>query len=65
MTAEYKKKVDLQESDLQKFIGTYVDKHNKDEIQYITSLNGHLIHNSKQEAWSMRFFPISSISFRQ
>jgi CubicO group peptidase (beta-lactamase class C family) len=64
LTIEYKKKINLRESDLHKFIGTYIDENNKDEIQYITSLNGHLVHNSKQVAWGMRFFPISSNQFQ-
>ena len=64
LTVEYKKKVDLQEADLQKYCGTYIDENNKNEIQYITALKGHLVHNSKKVAWGMRFFPVSSNQFQ-
>ncbi len=64
LTVEYKQKVDLQEADLQKYCGTYIDENNKDEIQYITTLNGHLIHNSKKVAWGIRFFPVSPNQFQ-
>ncbi|WP_097132334.1 serine hydrolase domain-containing protein [Pedobacter xixiisoli] len=62
ITIEYKKKVDLPESEIKKFIGSYVN--DKNERQLITYTDGHLIHNADQIAWDMRFFPVSANEFQ-
>lgn len=62
LTVEYKRKVDLQEADIRKFVGSYVN--DKNERQLITYLDGHLIHNAERVAWDMRFFPISTNEFQ-
>lgn len=61
---EYPKKMTLPETEIQKYTGTYVDEKNPEEIQYITNLDGHLIHNAKRVAWDMRFFPVSVNEFQ-
>lgn len=62
VTVEYKKKVDLPESEIRKFVGTYVN--DKNEQQLISYEDGHLIHNSDRVAWDMRFFPVSANEFQ-
>lgn len=62
VTVEYKRKIDLPETEISKFAGSYVN--DKNERQLITYVDGHLIHNTAQVAWDMRFFPVSANEFQ-
>lgn len=61
---EYPRKISMSNSQIKKFVGEYVDESNKDNVQLITFLDGHLIHNSKSIPWDMRFFPTAENQFQ-
>lgn len=60
---EYRKKISLPAAELQKYVGSYTSEEGE-EVQVITYLEGHLVHNSSRIAWDMRFFPVSSNEFQ-
>lgn len=62
LSIEYKRKINSPESEIKKYIGTYIDE--KDEKQFITYLDGYLVHNSSRVAWDMRFFPVDENEFQ-
>lgn len=64
LVEEFRKKITLPESDLKKYAGSYTDDKNPEEVQLITYLDGHLIHNSRKISWDMRFFPVTANEFQ-
>lgn len=58
------KKVNVQESDIKKYVGIYVDIKDTSEKHIITYLNSYLIYNTDKESWDMRFFPTSNNTFQ-
>lgn len=64
ISVTYRKKITLSDEVLNRFMGTYVDDEDKEEVQLISFLDGHLIHNSKRIAWDMRFFPVWENEFQ-
>lgn len=62
LSIEYKRKINLPEVEIKKYIGTYIDE--KNEQQFITYLDGYLVHNSSRVAWDMRFFPVDENEFQ-
>ncbi len=63
-TKEFIKKVNLDESEIKKYTGDYVDINDNAEKHRITYLNGYLIYNTDKESWDMRFFPTSNNTFQ-
>lgn len=63
-TNEYNKKVNIEEKEMKKYIGDYVDLQGSSEKHRITYLNGYLIYNTDKENWDMRFFPTSNNTFQ-
>jgi CubicO group peptidase (beta-lactamase class C family) len=63
-TKEFIKKVNLEESEIKKYTGDYVDINDNAEKHRITYLNGYLIYNTDKESWDMRFFPTSNNTFQ-
>ena len=63
-TNEFIKKVNIEESEIIKYIGEYVDIEDTSRKHVITYLNGHLIYNTDKESWDMRFFPTSNSTFQ-
>lgn len=61
---EYKQKIQLSESEMQPFVGQYVDPENEEEKHIITYEGGHLIYNSSSVNWDMRFMPVSKTEFQ-
>ena len=61
LTVEYEKKVTMDESDIRQFTGIYVDDAGKEH--HITYLDNHLIYNTKDINWDMRFFPYALNEF--
>ncbi len=64
LTIEYRPKIQLSNEQIKKYAGEYVDEKNNTEVQQLTFLEGHLIHNSSKVKWDMRFFPVSSSEFQ-
>ncbi len=64
LTTEYRGKIPLAEEEIRKYAGTYTDVNNKDDVQIITYLNGHLVHNSVNIPWDLRFFPVAPGEFQ-
>lgn len=63
-TNEFIKKVNVEESEIKKYIGDYVDTKDTSEKHIITYLNGYLIYNTDKASWDMRFFPTSNSTFQ-
>ncbi len=61
LTVEYEKKIAMDESDIRQFTGTYIDEAGKEHT--ITYNDQHLIYNTKDVKWDMRFFPYASNEF--
>lgn len=61
---EFRKKINLPESEIIKFTGVYTDEKNKDEQHQITYKNGHLFYNTNKIPWDMRFFPVAENEFQ-
>lgn len=57
-------KVNLQEANLRKFAGEYIDPEDPSTKHIITYLDQHLIYNTDKVNWDMRFFPISENTFQ-
>lgn len=57
------KKVDLAEEAIRKFTGEYTDPENPGEKHLISYLEGHLVYNTDQLNWDMRFFPTAGNTF--
>ncbi|QXV63799.1 beta-lactamase family protein [Mucilaginibacter sp. 21P] len=64
LTIEYRPKIQLSDDQIKRFAGEYVDEQNKNEVQVLTFLDGHLVHNSSRVRWDMRFFPVSASEFQ-
>jgi len=60
---EYRKKIALPETEIQKYIGSYTAE-SEEDVQIITYLDGYLVHNSKRIPWDLRFFPVSGNEFQ-
>lgn len=63
-TKEFIKMINLEESEIKKYTGDYVDIKDNAEKHMITYLNGYLIYNTDKENWDMRFFPTSNNTFQ-
>jgi CubicO group peptidase (beta-lactamase class C family) len=63
-TKEYKKKVNLPEAEIRKFVGEYTSLETPSEKHNISYLKGHLIYNTDARDWDMRFFPTSGNTFQ-
>lgn len=63
-TNEFVKKVNVEESEIKKYTGTYHDLNDASEKHIITYLNGYLIYNTDKASWDMRFFPTSNNTFQ-
>lgn len=61
---EYVKKVSLPWEEIKKFAGIYIDKDNDGAQHEIAFLDGHLIYNTKEINWDMRFFPVDRNRFK-
>jgi CubicO group peptidase (beta-lactamase class C family) len=64
LSAKYKTKIALPESEISRYTGVYVDGKNKEEQHLITYKNGHLFYNTNKIKWDMRFFPTSQNEFQ-
>lgn len=58
------KKVNLPEPAIRKFAGEYIDPETPSTKHIITYLDKHLIYNTDEVAWDMRFFPTSENTFQ-
>jgi CubicO group peptidase (beta-lactamase class C family) len=63
-TNEFIKKINVEESEIKKYIGAYNDIKDTSEKHMITYLSGYLIYNTDKENWDMRFFPTSNNTFQ-
>ncbi|RDI10437.1 serine hydrolase domain-containing protein [Flavobacterium sp. AG291] len=61
LTVEYEKKIPMSEASMIPFAGTYVDEKGNEHI--ITYKDNHLIYNTKDIKWDMRFFPFNRNEF--
>ena len=61
---EYAKKIDLAEQEIQQFVGEYTDPEDSTQKHLITYLDGHLVYNTDQLNWDMRFFPSAGNTFQ-
>ncbi|RZL14645.1 MAG: class A beta-lactamase-related serine hydrolase, partial [Pedobacter sp.] len=61
---EFVKRINLPEGEISKFAGVYTDLQNPAEKHIITYLDKHLIYNSDNAKWDMRFFPTSANIFQ-
>jgi len=61
LTVEYEKKIAMDEVDFRQFTGVYVDEAGKEH--HITYKDNHLIYNTKDVNWDMRFFPYAYNEF--
>lgn len=59
----YKKQVTLNETQLQKWVGDYVDKEDNSAVHHIKMRDNRLVYNSTQQAWEMFFYPQSENKF--
>ena len=64
LTTEFRARIPLAEAGLEQYTGIYIDQDDKDNVQTITCLNGHLIHNSTNIPWDLRFFPVAPGEFQ-
>ncbi|PST83905.1 serine hydrolase [Pedobacter yulinensis] len=64
LTVEYRPLIPLANEQIKKYEGDYIDEKDKDEVQQITFLGGHLVYNSNKIKWDMRFFPVSVNEFK-
>jgi CubicO group peptidase (beta-lactamase class C family) len=58
------KKVDLPAPSISKYAGEYIDPESPSTKHTLTYLDKHLIYNTNEVNWDMRFFPISENSFQ-
>jgi len=58
------KKVDLSAPSIQKYVGEYIDPESPSTKHIITYLQQHLIYNTNEMNWDMRFFPTSENTFQ-
>lgn len=58
---EYPKRITLQESDITQYTGTYKSERGKHVLTYKEQ---HLIYNTAEDIWDMRFFPYAKNEFR-
>ncbi|WP_334126590.1 serine hydrolase domain-containing protein [Empedobacter brevis] len=63
-TNEFVKKINLPKEDIKKFTGEYIDFKNPSEKHIITYLDNHLVYNTDETNWDMRFFPTSAHTFQ-
>ncbi|WP_314060782.1 serine hydrolase domain-containing protein [Empedobacter brevis] len=63
-TNEFVKKINLPKEDIKKFTGEYIDFKNPSEKHIITYLDNHLVYNTDETDWDMRFFPTSTYTFQ-
>ncbi|MGV0752339.1 serine hydrolase domain-containing protein [Empedobacter brevis] len=63
-TNEFVKKINLPKEDIKKFTGEYIDFKNPSEKHIITYLDNHLVYNTDETNWDMRFFPTSTHTFQ-
>lgn len=61
LMVEYVRKIAIDEADFRQYTGTYVDEAGKEHI--ITYMDKHLIYNTNDVKWDMRFFPSASGEF--
>lgn len=61
---EYTKKIALKEEEIKSFAGTYTDPEDVTQKHLVTYLDGHLIYNTDQLKWDMRFFPVAGNKFQ-
>jgi CubicO group peptidase (beta-lactamase class C family) len=64
LTTEFRGKIPLPENELKKYTGTYVSEEDENDVQLITYLDGHLVHNSVAIPWDLRFFPVAADEFQ-
>lgn len=64
LTERFNKKIILTDNELEKFVGEYEDITDETEKHLITFKNGHLIYNTPDLPWDLRFFPISKNEFQ-
>lgn len=57
------KKVDLPAPSIRKYAGEYIDPESPSTKHIITYLEQHLIYNTNDLNWDMRFFPIAENTF--
>lgn len=60
---EFRKRIMLPESDIQKYAGIYTDSENKENVHALTFIDGHLFYNTTKQVWDMRFFPVGKNEF--
>lgn len=61
LTVEYEKKIPLNEAEMIKLAGSYFDESGNEHI--ITYKDNHLIYNTNELKWDMRFFPYAKNEF--
>ncbi|MGJ1267801.1 serine hydrolase domain-containing protein [Sphingobacterium spiritivorum] len=64
LKTEFKKKVQLSEAGIKKYVGRYTDSRDPDEDYRITYADGHLIYNTSRSRLDLRFFPVSANEFQ-
>ncbi|MCZ4242671.1 serine hydrolase domain-containing protein [Pedobacter punctiformis] len=63
VVTEYRSKINIPQSEMEKYAGTYLDEKDKEEAHILTYKNGHLFYNTPKVKWDMRFFPVSANEF--
>lgn len=58
------KKIELPQTDMVNFTGVYVDPDDPSNKHIISFLDNHLVYNTDNIHWDMRFFPTSSNTFQ-
>ena len=64
ISKEFKPRIKLTESEMEKFAGNFADEKDTTEHHVITYKQGHLFYNTNKAKYDMRFFPISSNEFQ-